>query len=327
MLLSGFGAEPSEPAVSVAATTTPAAFLHSYPPETPCLAPPTNRRRVIREGHVGLVAQPVNSPGASESSAAALVDVLPVPSAEQDENVGPDPGQFSNNAEATYGLSSNATFLKEISGLVEAQGKLPHNPDEGGVPTLLGYPDSRPSSPGVHLRPMKLPERRLVQEFTHNYWVFVHPVFPILHKPSFTTRATSLLFSAASTSVYDPIFQATLSIMLAMGSQRTERLPIAQRESLADELYKQSCRLVSVDFLDESSVRVVQLLLLRGIYLHYSTHADRCWNTIGLALRVAQGLGLGYEDLDLGATNQLTREMRRRVWHNAVTLDRYVPLP
>jgi hypothetical protein len=265
----------------------------------------------VPQGNQGRGIRSAGQDSDTSGTSPALVDVLPTVLVEQGETATPHHKQLQNNVEATYGLSSNATVLKEISELMKAQGKSPNNLEEDSVPTLLEYPENRPRSPGVRPQPMKLPERTLVEEFTHNFWVFLHPVFPILHKPSFTARSSSLLF-ATDNNVHDPVFRATLSIVLAMGSQRTERLPITQRECLADELYRQSCRLVSVDFPDESSVRVVQLLLLRGVYLHYySIHADRCWNTIGLALRVAQGLGLGYEDAGSKGTNQLTREMKR----------------
>lgn len=168
-----------------------------------------------------------------------------------------------------------------------------------------------------------LPEPGLADEFLQSYWNYVHPVFPILHQPTSTAQYRALLQAQRKSSTSaDAVCQAMLSITLALGAQRTESVSAASSSQLADELYKQSCRLVCVDFLDESSINVVQLLLLRGIYLHYSTHADRCWNTIGVALRVAQGLGLNTENSKVKETNQLKREMRRRVWHCCVTLDR-----
>lgn len=222
-----------------------------------------------------------------------------------------------------YGPSSNVSFLKQITVAADPHSKTKDDTQEPGVPTLLGFSTSRPSSPGSHSKPMKLPESALVTSFVQSYWEFIHTIFPILHRPSFTALQSSLIQSNDQNHCLGSIIQATLSIVLALGAQRTEGMSVTERDRYADRLYKQSCTLVSVDLLDESSLAVVQLLLLRGIYLHYSTYADRCWNTIGVALRVAQGLGLHHDGHELKKDNQLEREMRRRVWYCCVTLDRY----
>jgi hypothetical protein len=64
----------------------------------------------------------------------------------------------------------------------------------------------------------------------------------------------------------------------------------------------------------------VQLMLLRGFYLLRTPHADRCWITAGIAFRVAQAVDL-QSATTTAASNQLDREMRRRVWYNCVLLD------
>ncbi|KAH8203214.1 hypothetical protein TruAng_002619 [Truncatella angustata] len=110
-------------------------------------------------------------------------------------------------------------------------------------------------------------------------------------------------------------------MVLALGCQYIEHIPATQRSQFADSFYRRSQQLISVETLDFSSLQIVQLLLLRGLYLHYTNYADRCWNIIGVALRVAQGLGLHLEEA-VAPKNQLNREMRRRVWHNCVALDR-----
>jgi len=78
-----------------------------------------------------------------------------------------------------------------------------------------------------------------------------------------------------------------------------------------------------LDDLGAPSLQIVQLLVLRGIFLLYTPDVDRCWNTVGAALRVAEALGLQSAGTTL-ATNQLDREMRRRVWHICVFLDWYM---
>ncbi|KAF6832159.1 transcriptional regulatory protein [Colletotrichum musicola] len=229
----------------------------------------------------------------------------------------------SHDDETVYGPSSNISFLRQVTQAADPQNSS-HSPDDEQdkatdcTPTVLGFSAAQPKSPDPPPEPLMLPERWLADDLLASFWEFVHPVFPILHRPSFAASYDALWQPGHGRGRHDfkdVVFHSTLSIALALGAQR-----IPEQASLAEKFYRQSIRLVSVDALDHSSLQVVQLLLLRGVYLHYTSYADRCWNTVGVALRVAQGLGLHREGN--GKPSQLRREMRRRVWHCCLTLDR-----
>ncbi|KAL7815244.1 hypothetical protein V8C26DRAFT_421186 [Trichoderma gracile] len=64
----------------------------------------------------------------------------------------------------------------------------------------------------------------------------------------------------------------------------------------------------------------MQLFILRTIYLQYTSFASRCWSTLGIAQRVAYGLGLHKDAPE--SIGQLEREMRRRVWHVLIIMDK-----
>ncbi|KAK1490369.1 hypothetical protein CTAM01_10658 [Colletotrichum tamarilloi] len=239
------------------------------------------------------------------------------------------------DGDAMYGPSSNSSFLRlvtEAAGPRSSNTKSPEElagQDAGEVaPTVLGFAiTTQPKSPDILPDPVMLPERWLADNLFRCFWDFVHPVFPILHRPSFTASYEAVWQPSQgrppNRDYKDTVFHATLSIVLALGCQRTDQVSVTEQVRLANRFYKQSFKLVSVDTLDHSSLQLVQLLLLRGVYLHYTQYADRCWNTTGVALRVAQGLGLHSRgDGPTSSKSQLKREMRRRVWHCCLTLDR-----
>ncbi|OHF03724.1 hypothetical protein CORC01_01043 [Colletotrichum orchidophilum] len=240
-----------------------------------------------------------------------------------------------NTGDVIYGPSSNISFLQlvtEAAGPKSSTGMSPEEPTDLGaedtIPTVLGFSTTttQPKSPDPLPDPVMLPERWLADSLLHSFWEFVHPVFPILHRPSFIASFEAVWQPSRgrppARDHTDVVFHATLSIVLALGGQRTDQVSVSEQVRLAESFYKQSVKLVSVDTLDHSSLQVVQLLLLRGIYLHYTQHADRCWNTVGVALRVAQGLGLHSQGDRATSESQVKREMRRRVWHCCLTLDR-----
>ncbi|KAK9780129.1 putative Transcription factor domain-containing protein [Seiridium cardinale] len=162
------------------------------------------------------------------------------------------------------------------------------------------------------------------------YWDFIHPLIPVLHRPGFMVRYDQLWqprnVSTSSGAADDIIFHATLNMVLALGCQRNEQFEPAERANLSYEFYKRSVKIVSVDTLDESSLSVVQLLMLRGLYLLYSPYADRCWNMTAITIRIAQAIGLESLSYHSSSLDQLTREMRRRVWYSCIVLDRFTGL-
>lgn len=78
---------------------------------------------------------------------------------------------------------------------------------------------------------------------------------------------------------------------------------------------------MGIDFLEESdTLSVVQALLIMTLFLQSTPFAGRCWNSVGIACRLAQGLGLHTESSG-GRRKPMETEIRRRVWHGCVVLD------
>jgi hypothetical protein len=173
-----------------------------------------------------------------------------------------------------------------------------------------------------------LPQRQHADTFLACYWEFAHPVFPILHIPSFNSSYDQLWISRTEVDkptdeLDETIFHATLNLVFALGCQYSSLVSPEKKSSSADEFYQRSRKLINFEILDAMQLSLVQLFLLTGVYLQSTEHAQRCWNVIGLAIRTTQGLGLHAENPSL-RTNQLDRELRRRLWHICVLLDRCV---
>lgn len=171
-----------------------------------------------------------------------------------------------------------------------------------------------------------LPIRRISDSYVNNFWDVTHSIFPILHRPTFTRfynqlwEPTNVTETPGATP--DPIILATLNIVLAIGCRLTKSVHRGTLASLSDQFYQRARGIVPIDALDVASLPAVQLLLLTAVYLQSTTYASRCWNVVGLAMRVAQSLGLHLNRSTSGTSNQLVREMRRRIWYTCVTLDR-----
>lgn len=173
------------------------------------------------------------------------------------------------------------------------------------------------------------PSRPMADDFVSCFWEFVHPLFPVLHKTSFMQRYHNLWTEQAANPQKDPattaddaIFTSTLNIIFALGCQFSTLVPAQRCTTLAQEFYQRARKLYNYEIMDSMSIPLVQKLLLTGVYLQSAQNPNRCWNVIGLAIRVAQGMGLHVERPWSSRQTQLDREMRRRIWHCCLVLDR-----
>lgn len=221
----------------------------------------------------------------------------------------------------THGGSSITASLQSIAYAVGigdlADRTLPLTGRKGGSVVQ----DERP---GYHApRILSLPTRRIADTLMLNFWTYIHPIFPVLHRPTIETMYKSLWVSDAEPSSQglgenSRIEKAILNIAFALGCQGSDQ------EDTAEQFYRKSTEYYSTDTIDLPSLETVQLLVLTGVYLQSTQYASRCWSVVGSAIRYAQYLGLDVERAGRVFRSQLEQEMRRRVWYNCVILDRFV---
>jgi hypothetical protein len=126
----------------------------------------------------------------------------------------------------------------------------------------------------------------------------------------------------------DPLFQCILNLVFALGCQLSPDINPSEKESISDVFFQRSKKLFSLDILEVSSIKVVQALLLMGQYLQSTKSPGRCWIVVGLAIRIAQGLGLHMQYRDDrqkpgSSSRQLQIELRKRLWSGCIVLDRF----
>lgn len=174
--------------------------------------------------------------------------------------------------------------------------------------------------------------RRQADNFLLCYWEFVHPLFPVLHRPTFLRKYERLWVDNAgtqpevTTEAEEATFTSTLNLVFAVGCRFSSLVEAAQKPSVADNFYQRSRQSYPFDILDSTSVSLVQMLVLTGVYLQSTEYASRCWNSVGLAIRMAMSLGLHVDNSARKAMSQVEREMRHRIWHTCVNLDRLLAM-
>ncbi|SMR48120.1 unnamed protein product [Zymoseptoria tritici ST99CH_1E4] len=240
--------------------------------------------------------------------------------------------------EDLYGPSSTVAFLRTVM------------PSQNGTSTPVGRESldgrrsadfrSRSSAPVPERLPPQtdggmavLPMRRQADNFVTCFWEFVHPLFPVLHRPTFQRKYEQLwtdngpeAHSEETSEAEEAAFNSTLNLVFAVGCKFSSHLDPGQKSSVSDNFYQRSRQAYPFDILDSTSISLVQMLLLMAVYLQSTEYASRCWNSAGLAIRMAQSLGLHVDQIGRKGNTQLEVQMRRRIWHTCIHLDRLLSM-
>ena len=255
-----------------------------------------------------------------------------------------------------FGPSSTFSFVGKTHRKLS---KRPGRPSSVGAPDMEDFPRDNPASfpqePTVllnesrlndrYLFEMSLPQRRVADQLVESYWTWTHSLYPLIHRPSFEQRY-AMMWSANQLNrpsapnrpvkklglyhnVNSRSFYCLLNALFALGALYLPDMDRAGRERLGRIFFERCKGFLDLDLLASGGLALVQTLLLVGQYLQSTDMSRSCWNIIGLAVRVAQSIGLHQEargtdmaDNVRRVPNQLVVEMRRRTWAGCVMMDR-----
>jgi len=248
--------------------------------------------------------------------------------------------------EKYYGNSSAASFMRLARDSMPIQTYLQDlghmeslAPDASRRDTGL-WKDCNVPTLGLQFGDFSLPPRALADHLLECYWERVHCLYPFFHRPSFEQAYENLwgsskwpkpelpelnigLGGSFDSGPQSIVFHCALNAIFGLGCHFSD-IPATEREAAVYTFFLRAKRFVGLDLLDCGTIGVVQTLLIIAILLQSTPYPDRCWNSIGVACRVAQGLGL-HEEGSQRSIKPLEREIRRRTWHGCVIMDMYVP--
>ncbi|KAL5363808.1 fungal-specific transcription factor domain-containing protein [Aspergillus floccosus] len=159
--------------------------------------------------------------------------------------------------------------------------------------------------PGLPGHEFSISPRSQADALLESYWIKFHSLYPILHRPSFTEKYVTLWTpsprdqfaqdtgSQRESSFYDDLddrsFHCLLNLVFAFGSRFST---MGDGSDRASTFFGRAKVLIDFDMLAQGNIYLVQMLILMGLYLQSTDMMSACWNMVGLAIRVAQGIGL-----------------------------------
>lgn len=219
-----------------------------------------------------------------------------------------------------FGVASSAGVLRAL--------KIPkQSTDEEHSPSSQG-PDSRSNSKVLDMdSTLSLTAKYLTNEFIESYFNNYHTSYPFIHKETFLAQYCDEIPTPTN-----EIWQILLNTVLALGAWC-----LHGESSNVDLYYYQNAKSYLSSYVFESgSIPLLQALTLLSNYAQKRNKPNTGWNYLGLAVRMAMGLGLYKEFSNWTCSkNQLQLEMRRRLWWGlyifdggaAITFGRPVNLP
>ena len=234
--------------------------------------------------------------------------------------------------EGYHGLSSAAAFLTQIRQAVDS--RLGVKPPEGSLAVSLH--NAATKLPSRTVPDYVLPPRKLADKLINVYWEYVHPIYPFLHKPNFTTIYNDI-WAGGELSSSSPDVSATgnneatsiciLYLVLALSCQWADAIEPEKRHSTATVFFTRARNLLQFDPVDptDRSVQLVQALLLTGHYLQITGNTPKAWVVIGMSVRICHELGLHLPERSHSGDSPrvMESEIRKRVYHGALTMERY----
>ncbi|KAF5590998.1 transcription activator acu-15 [Fusarium subglutinans] len=239
-----------------------------------------------------------------------------------------DTGLHRGTREGFYGSSSAASFLKETCGTAIPPSTHTTNPQTC---------TSQPTHLFGDVEKFALPPRRLADHLVERYFERIYWIYPVFDKQAFEHGYSSLWVPSGQTTCPEEYqnlglgedattvaFFTSLNAIFALGCIFSN-LSTAAKTKAYEVFFSRAKDKVNLELLDINDLSVVQTLVLVALVLQGTSFPDRCWNTTGLACRVAQGLGLH----SLPPYNQQesrVQRIRRRTWHGCIVLDTLVSM-
>lgn len=232
-----------------------------------------------------------------------------------------------------YGEPSAASLLNDIQHHSH-QASIPSTRDRDSLSRYSQTPRHTLSMhPSGDNDDFHLPPRFVADDLLKLYRIRVQSIYPFLCWPIFMEAYNRLWLSDSDVKNMPqltgiglggpncsiPVFYCALNAAFALAIHFTDA-PANERKERAAPFVRRSRHLMRLDFLDHGDLSTIQALLILARYLQNTGLSTRCWNVVGTAHRMAQGLGLHLE-VNRGAATELETDIRRRVWHSCVCLE------
>ena len=224
-----------------------------------------------------------------------------------------------------YGRSAAMSFMKELFAsvddkpveIVELRSK---------IPTIYRMSRNEKERSSISMSRIVVPPRSVADGYVNNYFEYAYPLYPFVHKPTFMSAYEEIWSGEADSCEVDELFYSILNLIFAFGYRLSPLGERLEKDICANVYFERSQELLKFHLMDSGSVLLIQALLLTGQFLQATTRLAGCWNIIGLAIRIAQGLGLHMATSMSSKRSYIEQEIEKRLWDGCLLMDKIVSM-
>lgn len=155
----------------------------------------------------------------------------------------------------------------------------------------------------MELEFLRFPERKILEGNINKYFDTYHVSYPIVHRALFLAYFNEIVPPP-------PCWKSLLNIVAAIGSF----MAATSADDHADLILFDRAKLnLSMEDWETGNLTLVQTLALMASYLQLRDRPNSGYNYLGIAVRMAMGLGF-HKDMAESSVSLFDQEVRRRVW-------------
>ncbi|ODQ53077.1 hypothetical protein SAICODRAFT_25572 [Saitoella complicata NRRL Y-17804] len=250
-----------------------------------------------------------------------------------------------NRPEGFIGPATDVAFVRAIISKLNEKDHAPsahatpgRNPDSTStsisrhpdIHTTFHLDDVKPGPDPSTVETSILPSRHLADIFLERYWGCSHIVFPFLDRRQFMERYDTFWDEPPPMVGQVNTFRALVNIVLAIGAYQVwrseplgEGIPSTSADAspkIHEELYARA-QICAGNLEEVGRLMHIQYVLLCALFLTSMDRPNRAWNTIGLAVRLAYGIGLNLKNEAMEGVTEVQKETRNRTWWSIYCLE------
>lgn len=203
-----------------------------------------------------------------------------------------------NEKEAGYlGVASGAAFVRLLGPRPARSGAASFPPRSQHVSSPLSQPN---------------PNRHIGDAMIDAYFRLYHVSYPIIYEPTFRAQYSEVIPRPNGV-----CWTVLAYVVAAIGVWSSAT---ASTDALDTALFAQARSMLTFDFFELGNITLVQALTLASNYQQKRDKPNSGYNYLGLAVRMAMGLGL-HKEFQGWNISPLNMEIRRRVWCSLCVFD------
>ncbi|KAF4993318.1 hypothetical protein FDECE_13433 [Fusarium decemcellulare] len=156
------------------------------------------------------------------------------------------------------------------------------------------------------------PNRHITETMIDAYFRLYHVSYPIVHEPTFRAQYSELIPRPNGS-----CWTILAYVVAAIGVWTSSA---ASSPALDMDLFYRARSMLNFDYLEVGNLTLVQALTLISNYQQKRDKPNSGYNYLGLAVRMAMGLGL-HKEFEGWKISPLNMEIRRRVWWSLCVFD------